>query len=134
MQIHRMDRVWAPGPVNCAYSGLIGGVIQLLFPYGATRLARAAVRTGFAEVSAPSAKTRLHCTIEETTRLYRVVGDPAGMVRLSTVPLPTASTPPANCFCNGGGGYGDPLERDSDKAEHDVRIGLCAGYRTLRRW
>jgi N-methylhydantoinase B len=36
------------------------------------------------------------------------------------------------CFCNGGGGYGDPLGRDPDKAAHDVRIGLCTIEETKR--
>jgi N-methylhydantoinase B len=29
------------------------------------------------------------------------------------------------CFCNGGGGYGDPLQREPEKVAHDVCIGLC---------
>jgi N-methylhydantoinase B len=29
------------------------------------------------------------------------------------------------CFCNGGGGYGDPLQREPEKVGRDVRIGLC---------
>lgn len=30
------------------------------------------------------------------------------------------------CFCSGGGGYGDPLQREPDKVAGDVRVGLCS--------
>ena len=30
------------------------------------------------------------------------------------------------CFCNGGGGHGDPLQREPGKVANDVRGGLCS--------
>ncbi len=30
------------------------------------------------------------------------------------------------CFCNGGGGYGDPLEREPERVAGDVRVELCS--------
>jgi N-methylhydantoinase B len=29
------------------------------------------------------------------------------------------------CFCDGGGGFGDPLERDPEHVKRDVGLGLC---------
>jgi N-methylhydantoinase B len=36
------------------------------------------------------------------------------------------------CFCDGGGGYGDPLDRAPDHVERDVVVGLCTREEALR--
>lgn len=58
-----------------------------------------------------------------------LTADEAGYATLEVAEAKSVSTlRPSDawlCFCNGGGGYGDPLHRDAAHVQSDVALGLC---------